>query len=61
MTEQRIDHMTYLPGMEVLDSNMLDEVTKYHDAFHDEDYTSQDVERALNKLRLVSTILATSQ
>lgn len=52
MTEQRIDHMTYLPGMEVLDSNMLDEVTKYHDAFHDEDYTSQDVERALNKQHL---------
>lgn len=52
MTEQRIDHMTYLPGMEVLDSTMLDEVTKYHDAFRNEDYTSKDVERALNKQHL---------
>lgn len=52
MTAQRIDHMTYLPGMEIIDSDMLDEVTAYHDAFRDDDYTAQDVEQALNKSRL---------
>lgn len=27
--EKRIDHMTYLPGMEILDSDMLDQVVPF--------------------------------
>ena len=49
MKEQRIDHMTYLPGMEILDSDMLEQVLSYHDSFHNEDFTSHDVEVALDK------------
>ncbi len=52
MTEQRIDHMKYLPGMEILDSDMLAQVTAYHDSFRNEDYTAADVQRALSKTRL---------
>ena len=47
MEQKRIDHMKYLPGMEVLDSDMLSQVLRYHDAFRDEDFTSKDVELAL--------------
>ena len=35
--EKRIDHMTYLPGMEILDSDMLDQVVAIHDSFNNED------------------------
>ncbi len=49
---QKTDHMTYLPGMDVLDSTMLDEVTHYHDMFCDADYTDRDVQQALAKSRL---------
>ena len=52
MEEKRIDHMKYLPGMEVLDSDMLDQVLFYHGAFHDEDYTARDVQTALAKQHL---------
>lgn len=52
MEQKRIDHMKYLPGMEVLDSDMLSQVLKYHDAFRNEDFTSKDVELALSKMRL---------
>ncbi|MBC3537260.1 2-iminoacetate synthase ThiH [Megasphaera hominis] len=52
MAEQRIDHMTYLPGMEVLDSDMLDQVLTYHDAFRNDDFTVRDVRRALAKPHL---------
>ena len=52
MAEQRIDHMTYLPGMEVLDSDMLDQVLTYHDAFRNDDFTVRDVRRALAKTHL---------
>ena len=52
MEQKRIDHMKYLPGMEVLDSDMLSQVLRYHDAFRDEDFTSKDVELALSKMRL---------
>ena len=48
MEEKRIDHMTYLPGMEVLNSDMLDQVLSYHDSFCNEDFTSRDVEAALD-------------
>ena len=47
--EKRIDHMTYLPGMEILDSDMLDQVVAIHDSFHNEDFTDKDVRMALSK------------
>ena len=50
--EKRIDHMTYLPGMEILDSDMLDQVVAIHDSFHNEDFTDKDVRMALSKERL---------
>lgn len=50
--EKRIDHMTYLPGMEILDSDMLDQVVAIHDSFNNEDFTAKDVRMALSKERL---------
>ena len=50
--EKRIDHMTYLPGMEILDSDMLDQVVAIHDSFNNEDFTNKDVRMALSKERL---------
>lgn len=47
-TEQRTDHMKYMDGMEVLDSNMLDEVISAMDAYDYEKYTAADVRRALD-------------
>ena len=44
--------MTYLPGMEILDSDMLDQVVAIHDSFHNEDFTDKDVRMALSKERL---------
>ncbi len=52
MEQKRIDHMKYLPGMEVLDSDMLSQVLKYHDAFRNEDFTGKDVELALSMMRI---------
>lgn len=49
MATQRIDHMKYLPGMEVLPSHMLDDVEAYRNSFNNDDYTAKDVERALAK------------
>ena len=49
MEPKRIDHMKYLPGMEVLPSHMLDDVEAYRNSFNNDDYTSKDVERALAK------------
>ncbi len=45
---ERIDHMKYLPDMEVLDSGMLDEVIGYMDSYDYDKYTAADVRRALN-------------
>ena len=48
--EQRIDHMKYLPGMEVLEeSTVMDEVITRMNAYDYEKYTAKDVMRALNK------------
>ncbi len=46
--EQRINHMEYLPDMEVLDSSMLDEVISSMNAYDYDKYTAADVRRALN-------------
>lgn len=49
MESTRTDHMKYMPGMEVLPSHMLDEVETYRNQFCNEDYTAQDVQRALTR------------
>lgn len=45
--ENRIDHMTYLPGMEQVGSDILDRVLAARDAYDYEKYTAADVKRAL--------------
>lgn len=45
--ENRTDHMTYLPGMEVLESDVADRVIAAMDAYDYEKYTATDVRRAL--------------
>ena len=52
MEERRIDHMKYLPDMEIIDSTMLEDVLQYHDAFRNEDFTSKNVKKALAKTHL---------
>lgn len=47
--EQRIDHMKYLPDMEVIKSDILDEVIAEMEAYDYDKYTASDVRRALNK------------
>ena len=47
-----IDHMNYLPGMEVIDSDMLDQVVAIHDSFNNDDFTEKDVRLALSKEHL---------
>ena len=46
--EERIDHMKYLPDMEVIDSTLLDEVTARMEAYDYDRYTAKDVRIALN-------------
>ena len=46
--ENRIDHMTYLPGMEVLDSDIPDQVIAAMDAYDYDGYTDADVKAALS-------------
>jgi 2-iminoacetate synthase len=49
MTEQRIDHMTYLPDMEILtDSDIEEQVVSRMKAYDYNKYTADDVKRALN-------------
>lgn len=48
MSEQRINHMEYLPGMEVLQSDIMDQVISCMDAYDYNKYTGADVCRALN-------------
>ncbi len=48
--EQRIDHMKYLPGMEVLEeSTVMDEVISKMNAYDADKYTARDVMNALSK------------
>jgi 2-iminoacetate synthase len=46
--ENRIDHMTYLPDMEVLESDVQAQVIAAMDGYDYESYTAADVRRALN-------------
>lgn len=48
MSEQRTDHMTYLPGMEILeDSDIGEQVISRMEAYDYNKYTAADVKRAL--------------
>lgn len=47
-----IDHMKYLPGMEVIDSDMLDQVVAIRNFFNNDDFTDKDVRLALSKEHL---------
>ena len=45
----RIDHLKYLPHMEILDSKILDEVLRYRDFYDYDKFSSVDVYNALQK------------
>ena len=47
LKENRISHMEYLPGMEVISSDLLEQVTSRMDAYNPARYTAGDVRRAL--------------
>ncbi len=47
MEKERINHMEYLPGMEVLNSTVMDEVISAMEQYDDSNYTAQDVQNAL--------------
>ena len=47
MKKNRIDHMKYLPGMEVLESDVMDQVISAMDAYDYNRYTEADVRGAL--------------
>lgn len=46
--EERIDHMKYLPGMEVLESDIMDRVINEMNNYDYNIYTAKDVMNALN-------------
>lgn len=48
-TDQRIDHMTYMEGMEAIDSSIMDTVLSATKAYDYYTYTEKDVLAALNK------------
>lgn len=49
MRTEKIDHMTYLPDMEVINSTIGDQVVKYRNEYDYNSYTAKDVELALSK------------
>ena len=49
--ENRIDHMTYLPGMEDIGSDIMDRVLGAARAYDYDHYTQADVRRALSRER----------
>lgn len=48
MSEQRINHMEYIPGMEIIESDVMDKVISSMEAYDYNKYTAADVRRALN-------------
>lgn len=46
--ENRLDHMKYLPDMEKIGEEILDLVTAQREAYDYDQYTAEDVRRALN-------------
>ena len=49
LKKNRIDHMTYLPGMEQLESDMMDRVLSAAENYNYDSYSEKDVRRALAK------------
>jgi 2-iminoacetate synthase len=47
MKENRIDHMTYLPGMEILDSDIDKQVVEAMNLYDYDRYTAADVKQAI--------------
>lgn len=47
--KERTDHMKYLPGMEAVDSDIMDKVIEAVNGYDCEKYTAQDVKAALQK------------
>lgn len=47
--KNRIDHMTYLPGMEALESDVQEQVVRAFHSYDETRYTKEDVLRALAK------------
>lgn len=47
--EQSVDHMKYMPGMNIIESNIMDQVISKMEAYDYEKYTSHDVLKALKK------------
>ena len=47
--EQRVNHMEYMPGMEIIESNVMEQVISKMEAYDYEKYTAHDVLTALNK------------
>lgn len=45
--KNRIDHMTYLPGMEILESDVMDQVIAAMDSYDYHRYAKADVRRAI--------------
>lgn len=48
MREERINHMEYMPGMEVIESEVIEQVISHMEAYNYDKYTAEDVRRALN-------------
>ena len=48
LKKERIDHMAYLPDMEVIPSDILDKVIADMDSYDYDKYTAQDVQTALS-------------
>ena len=47
--KNRIDHMRYLPGMEILESNVMDQVITAMNGYDYHRYTKADVRRAITR------------
>ncbi len=51
--EKRMDHMTYLPGMDILQSStIMEDVLAYREEYQGDAYTEKDVQQALKKVSL---------
>lgn len=48
LKKERIDHMAYLPDMEVIPSDILDKVIADMDSYDYDKYTAKDVQTALS-------------
>ena len=52
MENKRTNHMEYMPGMEIIESDIMDRVISAMENYDYNKYTAADVERALSKENL---------